>query len=135
MYNYLLSEDSQDVGKLILRLTLGLLILLHGLAKLFGGVGGIGGMLQGIGLPGFLAYGVLIGEVVAPVLLVLGFYARIGAALIAINMLVAVLLVHTAEILTIGPQGGWALELQGMFLFTAVALFFIGPGRMAFNQR
>lgn len=135
MYNYLLSEDSQDVGKLILRLTLGLLILLHGLAKLFGGVGGIGGMLQGIGLPGFLAYGVLIGEVVAPVLLVLGFYARIGAALIAINMLVAVLLVHTAEILTIGPQGGWALELQGMFLFGALAVALLGAGRYSAGGR
>nr|MBS0021934.1 DoxX family protein [Gammaproteobacteria bacterium] len=135
MYNYLLSERSQDLGKLILRIVLGLLILLHGIAKLIGGVGGIAGMLQGVGLPGFVAYGVLIGEVIAPLLLLSGFYARIGAALIAVNMVVAILLAHAGEIFSLGPQGGWQIELQGMFLFTAVALVFLGPGRIAINQR
>ncbi|MGC1952491.1 MAG: DoxX family protein [Gammaproteobacteria bacterium] len=135
MYHYLLSERSQDLGKLILRIVLGLLILLHGIAKLIGGVGGIAGMLQGVGLPGFVAYGVLIGEVIAPLLLLSGFYARIGAALIAVNMVVAILLAHGGEIFSLGPQGGWQIELQGMFLFTAVALVFLGPGRIAINQR
>ncbi len=64
---------SDDTGKLILRLTLGILILLHGLFKITGGgVGGIGGMLSSHGLPGFLAYGVYIGEILAPVLLIVG---------------------------------------------------------------
>lgn len=135
MYAYLESRSSDDVGKLILRLTLGLIILFHGVAKLVGGVDPIAGMLQGAGLPTILAYGVLIGEVVAPILLVIGFYARIGAALIAINMVFAILLAHAGEIFTLSPQGGWALELQGMFLFTAVALIFTGPGAMAINQR
>lgn len=129
------SDRAQDFGKFILRIVLGLLILLHGIAKLIGGVGGIAGMLQGVGLPGFLAYGALVGEVVAPLLLLLGFYARIGAALIAVNMIVAFLLAHRGELFVLGPQGGWQLELQGMFLFTAVALIFLGPGRIAFNQR
>jgi putative oxidoreductase len=135
MYNYLSSEGSQELGKLILRIVLGLLILFHGIAKLIGGVDGIAGMLQDIRLPGFFAYGVLIGEVVAPVLLLLGFYARIGAALIAVNMVVAILLAHRGEIFALGPHGGWQLELQGMFLFTAVSLILLGPGRIAFNQR
>lgn len=51
--------QNADLGKLILRLTLGLLLLLHGIAKLENGVGWISGSLQGYGLPGFLAYGVL----------------------------------------------------------------------------
>ena len=54
--------QNADLGKLILRLTLGLLLLLHGIAKLESGVGWISGSLQGYGLQGFLAYGVFIGE-------------------------------------------------------------------------
>ena len=128
-------STADDIGKLILRLTLGLLILLHGISKLVGGVGGIAGMLQGIGLPAAVAYGVYFGEVLAPILLVIGWYARVGAGVIVINMLIAILLVHPQELLALTPQGGWALELQGMFLFTALALVFTGPGRLSINDR
>ena len=126
---------SDDTGKLILRLTLGVLILLHGIAKILGGVGPIQGMLSGVGLPEALAFGVYLGEVLGPVLLILGFYARVGAALIVINMLFAVLLAHSDQLVTLGQTGGWALELQGMFLFTGVALMLMGPGRISINQR
>ncbi len=123
------------VAKLILRLTLGILILLHGLAKLVHGIGPIEGMVTGMGLPAFVAYGVFLGEVLGPILLIIGFHARLGAALIAVNMLFAFLLAHTGELASLGPSGGWALELQGMFLFTAVALALMGPGRFGINQR
>lgn len=126
---------ADDLGKLILRVTLGLLILLHGIAKLTGGVAGIAGMLQGLGLPGFIAYGVYLGEVVGPLLLVAGFYGRIGAWLIVVNMLFAILLAHRGELLELTAQGAWALELQGMFLISALALALMGPGRFAVNNR
>lgn len=124
-----------DTGKLILRLALGFTMLLHGISKLMGGVGGIAGMLGGAGLPGFLAYGVYLGEVVAPILIIAGFYSRIGAWLIVINMLFALALAHTDEVFALTPQGGWAVELQVMFLFTAVAIALIGPGRFAINAK
>ena len=126
---------ADDAGKLLLRLTLGVLFLLHGIAKITGGIGGIEKMVVAAGLPGFFAYGVFIGEVLAPILLILGFYSRISAAVIAINMVVAIALAHAKDLFVIGPQGGWALELQGMFLFTAVALALIGPGRFSINRR
>ena len=125
----------QDLGKLILRLSLGILVLLHGIAKLTGGIGGIVGIVEGAGLPGVLGYGALVGEVLGPLMLILGFHARIGAALVAINMLFAIGLAHMGELATLTEQGGWALELQGMFLFTAIALVFLGPGRWSVNQR
>jgi len=34
-----------------------------------------------------------------------------------------------------GKQGGYALELQAMFLFTALALVFMHPGRYAMTKR
>lgn len=125
---------THDAGKLVLRLSLGIMILLHGLAKVSGGVGGISGMLQGVGLPSTLAYGAYIGEVLAPLLVILGFYARVGAALIVVNMLFAIYLAHRDDVFMLTKQGGWALELQGMFLFTALALALIGPGRYGVNR-
>jgi len=122
---------SDDTGKLILRLTLGILILLHGLSKLTGGVGGISGMLSSHGLPGFLAYGVYVGEIIAPVLLIIGVYTRLGGLIIAINMVVAILLAHSGSIASMTNNGGWALELQGMFLFTGLAIAFMGAGRFS----
>jgi putative oxidoreductase len=88
-------------------------------------------MVTGRGLPGFLAYGVYLGEVLGPLLLVAGFHARIGAGLIAINMVIAILLVHTGDLLGLSPHGGWRLELQGMYLFTALSLMLMGPGRFS----
>jgi putative oxidoreductase len=126
---------ANDLGKLILRLTLGVLILLHGIAKISGGTDGIQKMLEGNGLPGFLALGVYVGEILAPILVIVGFYARLGAAVIVVNMLFAVLLVHRADLFLLTKTGGWALELQAFFLFTAVAVALIGPGRYGINHR
>jgi putative oxidoreductase len=130
-----MTRTNSDLGKLLLRITLGVCILLHGVAKLQGGVDGIAQGLSGMGLPGFVAYGVYVGEVVAPILLIVGWFGRIGAALIAVNMIFAIAIAHSAELFKLGPQGGWALELQGMFLMTAIALALMGPGRFSINER
>jgi putative oxidoreductase len=129
------ANTQQDFGKLLLRLTLGALILLHGIAKLNGGLGPIEGMLEAHGLPGFFAYAALIGEVIAPLLLLAGFHARLGGVLVAINMLVAVFLVHQGQLGQLNEQGGWALELQAMFFAAAVAIALFGPGRFSANGR
>ncbi len=126
---------NDDLGKLVLRLTLGILMLLHGIAKLSNGIGGIEGMLVSHGLPAFIAYGVLVGEVLAPLLVIFGLYARIGGAIMAINMLVAIALAHSSQLLQISKSGGWALELQGFFLFTAIAVALIGPGKFSINRQ
>lgn len=125
--------QNADLGKLILRLCLGLLLLFHGIHKLQYGIGGIEGMLMAHGLPGFIAYGVLIGEVLAPLMVLIGYYSRIGAGIIVINMLVAVVLVHipSGDLFKLAGSGGWALELQAFYLFTALALCFMGAGRYA----
>ena len=128
-------SSNDDIGKLIIRLVLGATVLLHGIAKLTGGVGGIRGMLQSAGLPGDLAWAVLIGKVLGPLLLIAGFHARLGAGLVAINMLFAIGLAHMGELLVLNQQGGWAIELQAMFLFTAVGLVLTGPGRIGINTR
>jgi putative oxidoreductase len=125
---------ADDVGKLILRLTLGILMLLHGIAKIFGGIDGLEKTVAGAGLPSVLAYGVYVGEVLAPLLVIFGFYARFGAAIIVVNMLFAIFLAHRTDLFLLTRSGGWALELQGFFLFTALALVFMRPGRFGINR-
>jgi putative oxidoreductase len=127
--------DREQIGKLALRIALGVLILFHGITKLSGGIGFIADVVAKAGLPAFIAYGVYIGEVIAPLMVISGWYSRVGAGLIAINMLFAIGLVHAAEIFSLSQSGGWALELQGLFLFAAIAIALMGPGRYSVNSR
>jgi putative oxidoreductase len=131
-----MNQNTQnDVARFLLRIALGALVLLHGIAKLRGGLAGIQGMVVAHHWPAWLAYGVLLGEVVGPLMVLLGFFSRIGALLIAINMVFALMLVHMGQLGQLGDQGGWALELQGMYLVTAIALALLGPGRYSVNGR
>jgi len=120
-----------DAGKLILRLAVGLLILLHGIYKLANGIGGISGMVAAHGWPSWVAYGVLVGEVLAPILLILGVFTRPAALLVVVNMAVAVVLVHTGDLYRLSESGGWRLELQAMYLFGALAIALLGAGRFS----
>lgn len=120
-----------DAGKLILRLVLGILILLHGIYKMTHGVSGIVTLVSEHHWPSFIGYFVYIGEVVAPILLIVGLYSRAAALIIAVNMLVAFTLVHSGQVFGLNSQGGWQLELQGMYLFTALAIALFGAGRFS----
>ena len=122
-------QHTDDAGKLVLRVTLAALLLFHGVSKLSSGIGFVGTMLANAGLPAFLGYLVYVGEIVAPLMILFGVATRGAAAVVAINMVVAVLLVHMGELFTLSATGGWALELQGMFMFTAIAVVLLGAGR------
>lgn len=106
----------------LLRVTLAILVLFHGWAKITNGIGGIENMVVKAGFPAFLAYGVFIGEVMAPLLLLVGLFVVPAALIIAINMVVALVLVHGNHFLQVGNSGGWALELQAFFLVTALVV-------------
>lgn len=123
------SRGMDDAGKLILRVVLALLILFHGVSKIIGGVGFITGLVTKVGLPPSLGYLVLVGEVIAPLLMLFGVWTRLAALVVAINMIVAIVLVHIPELFTLNKTGGWALELQGMYLATALAIVLLGAGR------
>jgi putative oxidoreductase len=121
--------NTDDTGKLVLRVALAILLLFHGYAKLTGGIGFVATMLAKAGLPAALGYLVYVGEVIAPLMILAGIFTRPAALVVAINMIVAVLLVHTSQFFTLDKTGGWALELQGMYFFAAVAVALLGAGR------
>ncbi len=122
---------AEDAAKLLLRVALGVLMLLHGIGKLEGGIATVVGMVAKTGLPGALGYAVYLGEVVAPLLLLVGLFTRPAALVVAINMVVAVLLAHTAQLTALTPNGGWALELQAFYLTVALAIALLGAGRIS----
>ena len=121
--------NTDDAGKLVLRAALAIILLFHGVAKLTGGIGFVGDMLAKAGAPAALGYLVYVGEVIAPLMILAGILSRPAALVVAINMIVAVLLVHTSQFFTLNETGGWALELQGMFLIASVAVALLGAGR------
>ena len=123
-----------DNGKLILRLTVAGLMLFHGIAKLQNGIGWMGGMLQSHHLPAFIGYGVYVGEVVAPILVILGLYTRLAALIIAFDMVMALALAQSDKFFTRSQSGGWAVELEMFYLLASVAIFFLGSGRYAVRK-
>jgi putative oxidoreductase len=120
-------------GKLLVRLSVGVLVLFHGVAKILHpeSLGFIRSLLETANLPTALAYGVYVGEIIAPLMIILGIYCRLGGAIVAVNMVVAIWLAHSTDLFSLSEHGGWALELQGMYLFCSLALVFLGSGRYA----
>jgi putative oxidoreductase len=129
-----LRRNFDDAGKLVLRVAVGAMVLLHGIAKVRYGIGSLPGLLEQHGLPGALAYGAYVGEVLGPLLMIAGAWTRVGALLVVANMLFAIGLVHAGEIFALGKQGGWAIELQGLMLFGAAAVALLGAGRFSLGR-
>jgi len=126
----LLTFRSDDLGKLIVRIAVGGIILFHGVFKLAHGIGWIPPVLHMHGLPGFLAYGVFIAEVIAPFLLFAGWLTRLASLTIVIDMLMAIVLVLHNDLFSVKPGGGgWGIELEAFLFLGALALFFMGAGK------
>ena len=118
----------ENAGKLILRVVLGFVVLLHGIHKLTGGVDWLDGALGNAGLPGFLKYGVYLGEVVAPLLVIANVWVQGAALVMAVNMLFAIGLAHAGDVFAL-RRGAWAIELQALFLVGSVAVALLArPG-------
>ena len=122
----------EDLGKLLLRVGLGGLLLFHGVHKLLNGLGPIKAMLGNHNISEAVSYGVYLGELVGPILIIVGLFSRIGGLLIAFNMIVAVLLVRTADILLLSPTtGAYALESEALYLVAALSVALLGAGRFS----
>jgi len=129
-------NSMESLGKLVVRLTVGVLLLLHGLHKLLDGIGPVERMLTDHGLPAALAYGVYLGEILGPILVILGLFSRIGGLLIVINMIMAVFLAGMGNLFVLDPAtGGYALELEAFYLFGGLAVMAMGAGPLSLGGR
>jgi len=79
-----------NFGLLFIRLGLGVCLLMHGIFKLTHGIDGVKSMLVARGIPDLVAYGAYVGEVLAPAMIIIGVFCRIGALLVIANVLMII---------------------------------------------
>jgi len=120
-----------NIGKLVLRLMLGGMMLFHGIDKALHGITYIQGLVKSQGVPEVLAYGVYAGEILAPIFLILGWKSRFWAGVIVLNMAVAIYLTQTGAFLKLGAHGAWAMEVSMFYMLSALAMVFLGSGKYA----
>jgi putative oxidoreductase len=126
--------QNSDLGKLILRIACGGIMLFHGVHKVRYGIQGVIDMTVSAGLPAFIAYGNYIGEFIAPILVLIGFQTRIAAVIIAVNMLLSILIGHSDIMFKVNDYGGWMIETNMLYLLSALALAFTGAGRYSVSK-
>lgn len=126
---------ANDTGKLILRLTIASMLAFHGVSKLRHGIAWMAGPLTAHHLPVFIGYGVYVAEVVAPFLVLIGIFTRPAALVIVFEMIMALYLVVQGNAFQIQKQtGALGAELQFLYLFGALAIAFLGSGRLAVSR-
>jgi len=124
-----------DVARLVLRVSLGAMTLFHGADKVVNGIGGVKHLTVKAGLPEFLAYGVYVGELIVPTLIILGLYARMASLVLALNMVMAIYLAYGSSIFSLGKHGAPAIEVPFLYLILSLAIFFLGSGKYAINSK
>jgi putative oxidoreductase len=125
----------EDLGKLILRFAIGGMLLVHGVSKLQNGIGFVEQMVAQAGLPHAVAYGVYVGEIVAPVFVIAGVFTRPAALVIAFDLAGAIFMARKADIMKVGQGGGWEIETEMLFLLGGLAIACLGAGRLALARR
>lgn len=126
---------SPDLAKLLLRLSVGIMMLFHGIHKIIHGVGGVKALLSKAGLPEFFAYGVYIGEVIVPIFIILGLYARIASLMLAFTMMMAMFLAYWGAFFSLGKHGAPAIELPFLYFILSIIIFLQGSGKFAVNNK
>ncbi len=127
--------DYDDLGKAILRISFGFMFLLHGIHKIFDGTAFIQGLFVDRGLPGFFAYGVYLGEVVVPILIILGLLTRISSIIWIGTSVVVVILMHSDNLFALNKVGAWVAEGIGVYLFAAITLLLTGAGKYSLDAK
>ncbi len=129
--NFLEKTQHKEIGILMLRISIGVLMLFHGIANLNSNYAFIKSLLSAKNIPEFISYGVFLGEIIAPILIIIGYRTRLASLALAFNMLIAIFMAHTSDIFSINQYGGWAIELQALYFFGTVSILLIGVGKHA----
>lgn len=127
-------NSKQDIGLLLLRVGIAFTMLIYGLTKAVYGVSYIEDALRAVHLPAFIAYGVYVGEILMPVLIIVGFKTKFAGAVFAMNCVVAILLMQLPYVFKLNDNGGWAIGLIFIYAVFGLALYFTGGGRYALSR-
>ena len=142
MLNTLFNTDSSDNAALIARVFVGLVILPHGLQKLFGMFGGYGfsATLEffsgSMGIPVPIGFLIIMGESVGAVFLIIGLLSRISAAGLLIIMIGAIFMGHFQHgffMNWFGNQQGEGFEYHLLVIGLSLIVILNGGGRWALD--
>jgi putative oxidoreductase len=124
-------RDPQAWGKALLRITLGVIFVLHGYRALHGGARGMADLIARIGFPAefaaTLAWYLIVVHLAGGALMVIGYWTRLAAALQLPVMVSAVALVHW-------KQGIDRMEFPVLVLVATLAIALMGPGTLAVDK-
>lgn len=136
-------RTKEDFSSTILRLTLGLVMLPHGMQKLFGWFGGHGfsGTLHfftdTMGIPYVFALLAILAESIGAVGLITGLFTRVSAFGIGVTIGVGALMVHLPNgffMNWFGNQAGEGFEYHILVVGMAITLILTGGGRWSLDS-
>ena len=124
-----------DLGILFARLGLGVCLFMHSFAKILHGIGDVKSILTKAGLPEVMAYGSYVGEVIAPIMIILGIFSRIGALLI-IGTSLTIMYVYCGlgnlpKLISIGD---FKAEILYLYIALSLCIIFSGSGKYAIRK-
>ena len=133
MFSWL--DRLQPLGALIMRLTLGAIMIAHGYAKIIprGALYNFTHTVAHLGMPAWLGYVAAFTEFFGGILLILGLLTRVAAVGVAIDMAVAVIKVHLHGGLT-GRNGQPGFEFPLALFAVSVMLVFTGAGLLSIDH-
>ena len=127
---------TDESGKFLLRSSIAILMLFHGFKKLNYGISEVKALVLQAGLPEFLAYGVYMGELIIPFLLIAGLFTRFSALILSSTMGVAIYLGFTDKLLILDAKtGGPLIELPLLYLLVSLSIVFLGAGKYSLDRK
>lgn len=137
-----LTQTSDSVAPLVLRLGLGAVMLPHGLQKtlgLFGGYGfsGTMGYFTSTGMPWLVALLVIAAESLGAIGLIVGLFSRFVGASYVLLMIGAIAMVHAKNGFFMnwyGTQAGEGFEYHLLVIFIGIALALLGSGKWSIDR-
>jgi putative oxidoreductase len=124
-------EKLRPLALLLLRFALGAVFMYHGYPKLFTEAQRYAGAFPHMGFPPYFAYIAGVLEFFGGMLLIVGLFTRVAAALLGLEMAIAIWIVHL-------PQGGWRavanFELPMILGASAFALLVLGAGVVSLDH-
>ncbi len=120
----------QPLALLVMRLSLGVIMVVHGYHKVFGGLQHHAQFVASLGLPAWLAYVSSFAEFLGGLLVLAGFFSRPAALAICIDLAVAIWKVHWHN----GFTGNGGIEFPLAAATLAFALIFFGAGPISLDH-
>jgi putative oxidoreductase len=124
------SERLQPLALLFMRLTLGVIMIVHGYHKVFGGLHHHADFVASLGFPHWLGYVSSFTEFLGGLLILAGLFTRIAAFAICVDLVVAIWKVHLHN----GLTGDHGMEFPLAVATLAFALIFFGAGPIALDH-